>query len=537
MSEPSFEEILEHEEKGLSEIEELFHEENFFERFVGMFKGFAAARDSRAYKVARRELQRLWAPVCAVLLPLVAVTILLLVAAGQGSRPVVVEVEYLQPEEVRELDEPDEPIDIPPLEFTTPDMEFISDATVPTLSAEAPADAPSAMTAQPAAMDSVLQVKSPVIMRSMVGVTRNAGMRGQLLKVHGGNQQTEDAVMRALRWLKKNQLPDGSWPKNKAAMTGLAVLTFLAHGEIPGANNPEFGSSVQRGIEYLIRIQNAGSGRISSSYSHAIATYALCEASGMTMNPNVKDAADKAVYVLVNGQNPTGGWDYGLTPCERDDTSVAGWCAQALKAADLANAYFDKPALEEAMKKAVKGFIKNSNPKGGFGYTGPGAGGLSSVGTLCMQLLGASNTPQVKNTLELMDSWKPAFTPEQGGIGGNTQYYYYYATQAKFHDGGKRWSSWNNKMWPIYVKEQKIEKEAIADHEGDLQDIGWWENADGATDRPVMDTCLAALQLMVYYRNLPTTQEAAVRVDASLSIGVEEAAMQSDDIQVDIGNL
>jgi len=25
----------------------------------------------------------------------------------------------------------------------------------------------------------------------------------------------------------------------------------------------------------------------------------------------------------------------------------------------------------------------------------------------------------------------------------------------------------------------------------------------------VMDTCLAALQLMVYYRNLPTTQEAA----------------------------
>ena len=256
----------------------------------------------------------------------------------------------------------------------------------------------------------------------------------------------------------------------------------------------------------------------------------------MTMNPNVKDAADKAVYVLVNGQNPTGGWDYGLAPCERDDTSVAGWCSQALKAAYLANAYFDTQALDAAMKKAVKGFIKNSSPSGGFGYTGPGAGGLSSVGTLCMLLLGAGNTPQVKNTQALMDAWQPAFTPEQGGVGGNTQYYYYYATQAKFHSGGKRWDSWNEKMWPIYVKEQKIEKAAIADHEGELQDIGWWENADGSTDRPVMDTCLAALQLMVYYRNLPTTQEAAVRADATLAAGAG-TAVQSDDVTVDTGDL
>ncbi len=536
MSEPTFEEILEREEKGLSEIEELFHEESFFERFAGIFKGFAAARDSKAYKVARRELQRLWAPVCAVLVPLVAVTVLFLVAAGQAGKETVIEVEYLQPEEIRDLVEPEKPVDEPPPEFTPTDMEFVTDTTVPTLAPEAPASAPEAMTAQPAAMDSVLQVKSPVIMRNMVGVTRNAGMRGQLLKTYGGNQKTEDAVMRALRWLKKNQLPDGSWPQNKAAMTGLAVLTFLAHGEIPGSTCPEFGETVRKGIEFLIRSQNAASGRISSSYSHAIATYALCEAYGMTMNPNVKDAADKAVYVLVNGQNPTGGWDYGLSPCERDDTSVAGWCSQALKAAYLANAYFDTQALDAAMKKAVKGFIKNSSPSGGFGYTGPGAGGLSSVGTLCMQLLGAGNTPQVKNTQALMDAWQPAFTPEQGGVGGNTQYYYYYATQAKFHSGGKRWDSWNDKMWPIYVKEQKIEKAAIADHEGELQDIGWWENADGSTDRPVMDTCLAALQLMVYYRNLPTTQEAAVRAEATLSAGAD-TAVQSDDVTVDTGDL
>lgn len=536
MSEPTFEEILDHEEKGLNEIEELFREDSFFERLSNMFKGFASARETKAYKVARLELQRLWAPVCAVMIPLIAVAVLFFVAAGQAGKQAVITVEYLQPEEVIELDEPEKPIEPPPIEFMQTEMEFVSDTSVPTLNTAASTDVPTAMTAQPAAMDSVLQIKSPVIMRSIMGVTRGAGIRGQLLKQHGGNKKTEDAVMRTLRWLKKKQLADGSWPNNKVAMTGLAVLTFLAHGEIPGSTCPEFGDTVRRGIEFLIRSQNAGSGRISTSYAHAIATYALCEAYGMTMNPNVKDAADKAIYVLVNGQNETGGWDYGLSPCERDDTSVMGWCAQALKAAHLANAYYDNSALDEAIKKAVKGFIKNSGANGGFGYTGPGVGGLSSVGTLCMQLLGASNTPQVKNTLDLMDAWKPAFTPEQGGVGGNTQYYYYYATQAKFHSGGKRWKAWNDEMWPIYVKEQKIEEKAIEDHEGTLQDIGWWENADGATDRPVMDTCLAGLQLMVYYRNLPTTQEAAVRADATLSSGAD-SAVQSDDITVDTGNL
>ena len=34
---------------------------------------------------------------------------------------------------------------------------------------------------------------------------------------------------------------------------------------------------------------------------------------------------------------------------------------------------------------------------------------------------------------------------------------------------------------------------------------GYFENKDAHSSRPVMDSCLAALQLMVYYRYLPTT--------------------------------
>jgi hypothetical protein len=83
-------------------------------------------------------------------------------------------------------------------------------------------------------------------------------------------------------------------------------------------------------------------------------------------------------------------------------------------------------------------------------------------------------------------------------------------------------------MWPEYVKAQFVEEKAIADHNGKMQDIGWWENSDNHSDRPVMDTCLAALQLMVYYRYLPTFKSVSVPEE------VAATAEDRDDIKVDI---
>jgi len=535
MSDTTAEEIIAKEEKALQEIDELFHEDGFFKRLGKMVKGFGSPRGSREFKAARIEAQRLAAPACAILIPVCAVALLAILATGTGSETTVVDVEYLETEEVPDLDD-EKPIEeeIPEIET---DIEIDTDVRVQIDTPVATTAQP--VTAKPSSVDAVLQVKSPVIMKGIYG-NRTGGMRGQLMKRFGGDPETEAAVMAALRWLKKNQQKDGSWPKNKVAMTGLGLLTFLAHGEKPGGTaSPEFGETVQRAIEYLIKAQ-ASSGRIANSYAHAIATYALCEAYGMTMNPNVKEAADKAVNVLVNGQNPQGGWRYTLTPTDESDTSVMGWCAQALKAAQLSNAYYDRETLHATIKKAIRGFQGNYRPGGGFGYCGPGAGGLSSVGTLCMQLLGAGSGPEVRTTQELMDTWEPAFLSEDvKGIGGSIQYYYYYATQAKFHHGDKRWTSWNEKMKPIYLKAMKVEKDAYTDHEGKVRDIAHWENTDAHSDRPVMDTCLAALQLMVYYRNLPTTQAGAVKEDPTVGVSADAATstVATDDVTVDVGNL
>ena len=533
-------------------IKEMLGELSFLEWVQSVRVGLRQPKNSGEYRYAHQQLQRLWSPVCGVSLPALLVLILMAtpehVVSDKDAIPVTIEAtknnDLLKDDPKTKEPEPVEP---PP-----PDDNNINPAPgdySATPGPVSPTAGPSTpFSPKPAEFDSVAMVKSPITMKG-VYASRSPGAKGMLSgKGPGGgagtgDRHTEDAVMRSLRWIKKNQQADGSWNKNKVAMTGLAVLAYLAHGETP-SESKEFGPTVKKAIEYLLSTQNKETGRIPGNYDHPIAAYALCEAYGMTLNPNVKEAAEKALAVIVKGQHPTGGWTYNMDPDVqkpgkdpspldgkyRDDTSYMGWCAQALKAARLAKLHVD--GLEKATKLAVKGFKKNANPNGGFGYTGPGQTGLTAVGTLCMQLLGAANDSEVKKSLDLMDAWVPSFD-EKGPQGAALQYYFYYATQCKFHAGGKRWENWNKEMKPIYVKAQQIERNAIKDVNGRDCDIGHWENGDTHTDRPVMDTCLAALQLMVYYRYLPTTKQEAVLAEEEINA----TSTDKGDIKVDTGNL
>ncbi len=521
---------------AFKDLMELFNEQSYLKRLIQMFHGLAKPKDTRAYRLAHLELQRQWAPFAAIVIPAVSVALLMVLSSRSMQTERSFETEIIDPEEMPELEEiiEDEPL---PDDIQPTDIQFTPDLAMQTPTPSAVDNAP--MTPQVATFDTVMPIKSPVILRNVYGSTRGAGMRGQLVSEGGGNQATETAVMRALRWLKKNQQKDGSWLRHKDAMTALAIMCFLAHGEKPG-ESVEFGDTVQRGIEYLIGSQRPN-GTWRGNYQPYIATYALCEAYGMTMNPNVREAAERGVAAIIKGQHATGGWDYALKLGDRDDTSVMGWAAQALKAAMMADFYSDKEALQRASKLSIKGFQRNAHPEGGFGYTGPGRGGLTSVGVLCMQFHGGAKLPECVKGLEYIDSWKPAWngsTPENplpkdakqpkisGVPGGSTQYYYYYATQAKFQDGGSRWKKWNEGMWPEYVKAQFVEKDAIEDPDGNLQDIGWWENSDNHSDRFVMDTSLAALQLMVYYRYLPTFKAVVVEEEVAVATDVEDIEVE-----------
>ncbi len=523
-------------EHALDHIEKQFHQATLKERLKLLFAGLRAPRGSREYKLARIESQRLAAPALAVLLPLFIVALIAFIAvkpkAPQDEFPTV-KFNPQQPEEQKILQTTD-PIKTDPVEpdNTLPNITSIN-VDVPTPPDTDTYDPPPAVTPIPIPLYKPL----PLITGDPLPPNNDTPKEPPPVIA-------EDAVLRGLRWLKQNQNADGSWSANKPAMTGLALLCFLAHDETP-AESVEFGDTVRRGLEFLVTAYDGNTfrGTDGNEYAYLIASYALCEAYGMTQNPNIRAVVEPAFKRIIESQHPSGGWDYKLARTDRDDTSYMGWAAQALKVAQLANLFAGDPEwrakLDKACKLSNNGFLKNGASGGGFGYTSPGRGGLTAVGVLCMQFHGGAKHKQVTDSLKLMDAWKPGWLAniedvKKLGLGESLQYYYYYATQAKFLVGGKSWNTWNDVMVSTYESAQKIKKNAIADPKGDLVDIGWWENVDNHSDRPVMDTCLAVLQLEVYYRGNWTKRLA---VATSPELPVDYVVAETTDLAIDTKGL
>ncbi len=511
-------------ELALREISSRFHELSFAERMKRMFAGFKADQDSREYKEARIEVQRFSAPAIALLVPLLLVVLVQLFArSGDDTTTALYEVRIEEPVETTKLipEKLDPPEEMPEL---LPDV--LTDIPMPI---DTPVDIPidTPITAQPAAFDSVLQIRSPVVLQGVYGTLRSAGSRGTALAAHGGDAQTEAAVMRALRWLKTKQNPNGSW---NSGATGFALLAFLAHGERPGPSSPEFGDTVQKAIENLCT---------RSTGLNFIDTYAIAEAYGMTLHPDVGAAAHKAIERLIKRQHPNGQWGGNQGKPELLDMTFA---VLALKAAKMAGLKVD--GMDDAMKLAVNGFTLQGNPeRGGFqsdAFGPPSASFRRSgtwhfmMGVFGMQYLGSGEEQVVKKTLQVLDSLWPPATLEKNDIACCPVRSNYYSTMVYFNAGGDRWRKWNSAMKKVYCEGQQIERGVYKDHNGADQEIGYWTCLDEHIgDQPLMPTVYISQQLMIYYRFLPSTTQKAWELD----IAPVASLIESTDVAVDSGSL
>ena len=130
-----------------------------------------------------------------------------------------------------------------------------------------------------------------------------------------------------------------------------------------------------------------------------------------------------------------------------------------------------------------------------------------------------------------MTNWAPTFDKKHMSGGANSQYYSYYAAQCKYQAGMCKgatpanqtlWKKWNAEMKAFYPKNivncvdpKTNEPLTIEDASGKPRPMGHWVNGDNF-NYDVMGTCLAALQLMVYYRYLPTTSLKATEVETDV---------------------
>ena len=320
----------------------------------------------------------------------------------------------------------------------------------------------------------------------------------------------ELAVVKALRWLQANQRGDGGWAyggrlqgsggNNDVAVSSLALLCYLAYGKT--ASDTEFGLTVEKAINFIKLKQNAqgyfGAIRASNApqtypYIHGLATYAMCEACGMTRLPSLQPVMDKAVQIIMAGQQEgSGGWDYQYAHGTRRDTSIGAWQVQALKAALLAGCTV--PGLKEALDRSGRDMKKVYDPKTGrFGYekVGSGSMGMTGAATLCLQFTGHSKDVETMGALRTMHDLKLSW--ETGGSEQWPLYAFYYITQAKFHESDATFSTWNDVFAPMYIQHQNAD--------------GSWPAFTGknteAAHGAVYCTTLAALTLEIYYRYPP----------------------------------
>lgn len=342
---------------------------------------------------------------------------------------------------------------------------------------------------------------------------RSGSFKDEGLKKGGGTTETEAAVTLGLRWIVRNQEQDGRWrldsPRfkdagihNDVAGTAFGLLPLLGAGKthrFSDVDDPQikkdkemmawekrYSTAVQKGLQFLIQQQDKKTGSFNGNmYAHGIATIAICEAYGLTQDPNLKIYAQKAINYIITSQHDAGGWRYG--PKQAGDTSVVGWQVMALKSAQMSNL----SVPEITMKKAVN-FLESVCDKDkseGYGYTGPSpTHTLTAVGLLCRQYL---------------QSWGPKNPRMQKAIDGIIRpraptaadmYYTYYATQVMHHYSGQEWAEWNRKMRDSLLKAQDKSS-------GDLQ--GSFNGSNGHVSGRLMQTSLCLLTLEVYYRYLP----------------------------------
>jgi hypothetical protein len=347
--------------------------------------------------------------------------------------------------------------------------------------------------------------------------------KGQLLRAGGGNEASELAVAKALKWLAEHQMPNGGWNFNHTlapsckgqcrnpgteteawnAATGLALLPFLGAGQTH--KEGKYKQTVARGLMFLVsRMQRSpqggslyegGRGRM---YSHGICAIALCEAYAMTKDRYLYEPAQAAVNFIVYAQDPVGGgWRY--EPRQKGDTSVVGWQIMALKSAHLA--YLQIPPI--TIKKASQ-FLDHvqSNSGANYGYTDPGAGpATTAIGLLCRMMLGwKKETPALERGVQWLSNQGPNINP---GGGTANMYYNYYATQVLRHWEGELWDKWNVKM-----RDSLIQTQAKQGHE----DGSWFFTGEHGTDVAgrLYCTAMATMILEVYYRHMPIYRTQAV---------------------------
>jgi hypothetical protein len=292
-------------------------------------------------------------------------------------------------------------------------------------------------------------------------------------------QQVDRIYIKGLAFLTRTQLPSGNWPDENmttsSAITGLAVISMLAHGDDP--NIGPYNTAIHRGLDFLLKQQDLKTGYIGTTmYNHGFATLALAESYGAVDDPRLGPALQRAVRLILTAQemNNFKAWRY--SPESRDaDTTVSGAQMVALMAARNAGV----PVPERSIQDGLRFYLSCQTPDGGIGYVSAGGpnGTRTAIACLVMALAKQKNSTAFRSAFDFLKNSAPDMS--------YPAYFHYYASQAFFQASPERWDAWNH--------------ENINSLRASQSSDGSWDGQFG----PTFNTAASLLSLALNYRFLP----------------------------------
>lgn len=342
---------------------------------------------------------------------------------------------------------------------------------------------------------------------------------------------TEEAIERGLAYLAGIQNSDGSWSlqghgedvllRSDSAATGLCLLAFQGAGYTHRQH--QYADTVSRGLQFLVQNQRTNgdlfrpedqmSNRNVAFYSHGIAALALCEAFGMTQDPELEEPAQSSLRYIVETQHLSrGGWRY--TPQVSSDTSVSGWMMMALKSGELSG--LEVPGeTYEGIEKWL-GLAQSPERPDRYRYNPFAPDTITQrhgrIATPTMTAVGMlmrmySGWRRDREEMRSAADYLLQFPPQMGDARSPQRdaYYWYYATQVMFHMGGEHWQNWNQYLNPLLLESQVRQG----------PQSGSWDPVRPVPDRwsphagRLYVTTMNLLNLEVFYRHLPIYDDTA----------------------------
>jgi len=230
-------------------------------------------------------------------------------------------------------------------------------------------------------------------------------------------------------------------------------------------------------------------------YGHGFGALFLAEVHGMVhdreLRDRLRDTLKRAIKLIVDHQNPEGGWRYH--PGSRDaDISVTICQIMALRAARNAGFYVPKSTVDRCTR-----YVKNCQDReGGFRYQqfgGVAQFARSAAGVVALHCAGIYKGPEVDSGLKYLMQFKPTGAFVRPDVHLHYFYGHYYAAQAMWTAGDAYWKEW----YPAI-------RDELVNHPDRHRQQGCWQDHRFSND---YGTSMACIILQIPNNYLPILQK------------------------------